>query len=277
MNFLDFASSHTIVAHGVPYTVYTGGGGGPLILLHGFSGAAASWRELASQLTSRYRVIVPDLLGHGSTGAPEDPTRYAIERQAADINAILDALNVGRVGLHGYSMGGRLALYTAIAYPSRVSALSLESASPGLTSEAERLARRHSDEQLAARVLDRGIAAFVDEWEKLPLFSTQSVVSAPVLAAQHATRLNQRPVGLANSLRGMGTGAQPSLWDRLSELSMPIQLMTGTLDLKFDAIADQMAKSIPHATRIRIRDTGHTVYLEQPSAWLEAVQTFFKL
>jgi 2-succinyl-6-hydroxy-2,4-cyclohexadiene-1-carboxylate synthase len=245
------------------------------MLLHGFSGAAISWREVLPRLISRYRIIAPDLLGHGATGAPEDPARYGIELQSADLAAILDALNIDRVGLHGYSMGGRLALYTAIAYPSRFSALSLESASPGLDSEDERFARRHSDEALAARILEHGIGAFVNEWEQLPLFSTQSALPLTVLTVQRETRLNQRPVGLANSLRGMGTGVQPSLWDRLDELSMPVQLMTGALDAKFEEIGDQLTKRIPHARRVRVPEAGHTIYLEQPDAWLETVQAFF--
>jgi 2-succinyl-6-hydroxy-2,4-cyclohexadiene-1-carboxylate synthase len=275
MDFLDSASSHAIIAHGVPYTIYEGGEGMPLLLLHGFTGAASSWSALLPALSSQYRVIVPDLLGHGATGAPDDPARYTIEHQSADLIAILDALEIERVGLHGYSMGGRLALYTAIAYQSRFFALSLESASPGLAAESERQTRHQSDQRLAARILDGGIETFVNEWEQLPLFSTQSTLPRDVLEAQRKTRLNQRPMGLANSLRGMGTGAQPPLWHRLNELSMPVQLMTGALDHKFDAIADQMTQTIPHARRIRVPDASHTIYLEQPRLWLDFIQSFF--
>jgi pimeloyl-ACP methyl ester carboxylesterase len=116
---------------------------------------------------------------------------------------------------------------------------------------------------------------FVNEWEQMPLFSTQSTLPRDVLVSQRRTRLNQRPMGLANSLRGMGTGAQPPLWHRLNELSMPVQLMTGALDHKFDAIADQMTQTIPHARRIRVPDAGHTIYLEQPRLWLDFIQSFF--
>lgn len=275
MNFLDSALSSTITVSGATYKIYQGGGGGPLMLLHGFSGAAASWRHVLPQLVTRYRVIMPDLLGHGDTAAPDEPSRYAIERQASDLIALLDALNIESAGLHGYSMGGRLALYTAIAHPSRFSALSLESASPGLNTEPERAARHRSDDALAARILDNGIESFVKEWEQLSLFSTQASLPAPVLAAQRTTRLTQRPLGLASSLRGMGTGIQPSLWGRLGELSMPVQLMTGTLDSKFEAIAEAMAQVIPNVRRVRVTDAGHTIYLEQPEQWLNAVLAFF--
>lgn len=275
MNFLDSLSVHRIEADGAAYNVYMTGQGMPLLLLHGFTGSAASWQHVLPQLAFHYRIIVPDLLGHGGTSAPDDPARYAVERQSADLAAILDALNIDRAGLHGYSMGGRLALYTAIAHPSRFSALSLESASPGLDAEAERVSRRRSDESLAARILDRGVEAFVNEWEQLSLFSTQAALPPSVLAAQRNTRLNQRPLGLANSLRGMGTGMQPSLWDRLGELSMPVQLMTGALDAKFEAVAEQMAQRIPHVRRIQVPDAGHTIYLERPELWLSAVLAFF--
>ena len=62
-----------------------------------------------------------------------------------------------------------------------------------------------------------------------------------VAAAVHADRLRNTPAGLARALRGLGTGALPSLWDRLAELAMPVTLVVGERDQKFSAIADEMA------------------------------------
>ena len=66
-----------------------------------------------------------------------------------------------------------------------------------------------------------------------------------VLAAVHADRLRNEPAGLARALRGLGTGALPSLWDRLGEVSMPVALVVGERDKKFTAIAAQMASALP--------------------------------
>ncbi len=109
-----------------------GSGDETLLLLHGFTGSGTNWAAQVSFFADYFRVVTIDLLGHGATNAPTDPARYAIDRQAADILGILDSLEVERAHLLGYSMGGRLALYTALAYPQRIERLILESASPGL-------------------------------------------------------------------------------------------------------------------------------------------------
>lgn len=271
---LSHSERSITVERDIVYNVRLQGQGSPLLLLHGFTGSAESWAGVAEALASSHTLIMPDLLGHGRTSAPPDAARYAIDHAAADLVAVLDALGVEQAGLHGYSMGGRLALYTALAHPSRFTRLSLESASPGLAAEHERSARRASDDALAARILDHGIEAFVDTWEQLPLFASQLSLPDDVRARQRQQRLANAPLGLANSLRGMGTGEQPNLWPRLAELRMPVLLLTGTLDAKFTRIADEMAASLSQAQRITVPDCGHTVYLEQPAAWLDAVRGF---
>ena len=241
----------------------------PYLLLHGFTGAAASWAHITHALAGQSGVVAPDLLGHGATAAPADPPRYAMPSAAADLFALWQALALPPVHLLGYSMGGRLALYTALEYPQMVASLALESASPGLESEAERAARRASDEALAARIEREGVTAFVDFWEHLPLFATQC---AEAKASLRPVRLAQRPRGLTNSLRGMGTGAQPSLWPRLQELIMPVHLIAGALDMKFTAINQRMQALIPGARLTVISNAGHTVHLEQPNAYLDSLR-----
>jgi 2-succinyl-6-hydroxy-2,4-cyclohexadiene-1-carboxylate synthase len=70
--------------------------------------------------------------------------------------------------------------------------------------------------------------------------------------------------GLANSLRGIGTGVQPSWWHRLNTLEVPTVLIVGELDLKFVTIAEEMHRLLPNSELVVIRNAGHTVHLEQP-------------
>jgi 2-succinyl-6-hydroxy-2,4-cyclohexadiene-1-carboxylate synthase len=77
-------------------------------------------------------------------------------------------------------------------------------------------------------------------------------------------RLRNHPSGLANSLRGMGTGVQPSLWEDLNELNKPTLLIAGELDEKFVQIASQMHQTLPNSQLRLIPDAGHTTHLEQP-------------
>ena len=245
-----------------------------LVLLHGFTGSAANWARYQSLFAAHYRTIAVDLLGHGQTEAPADSARYSMEQSASDLAGLLTTIAPGPVNLLGYSMGGRLALYFAVHYPYLVQSLILESASPGLADDEAQQERIHSDEQLADAIETEGMAAFVARWEKLPLFATQQTLPTTVQSQLHEQRLQNRPQGLANSLRGMGTGRQPSLWEQLATLSLPTLLLAGELDQKFKVIAQQMATYLPNATVTLVPEAGHTIHLEQPQAFQEHVLHF---
>jgi len=246
-----------------------------LVLLHGFTGSAAGWADLFPWLEApERRLIALDMLGHGQSDAPAEPARYAIERCRDDILAALAMLDVGakEAVLLGYSMGGRIALYTAFSGFFR--ALILESASPGIADPLEREERRQSDDRLAQRIEDAGIEAFVDEWERLPLFASQRNLPAEARSALRRQRLSNRASGLANSLRGIGTGVQSALHEQLHALDLPILLLAGELDEKYCRIARQMTASLPRAQIEIVPAAGHAVHLEQPASFAGLVNEF---
>lgn len=259
-----------IGVNNVNYHVEVRGEGEALVLLHGFTGSGASWADC---FVRDLRVVTVDLLGHGQTDAPSDADRYRMEYAARDLIAIFDYLKLGKVYLLGYSMGGRLALYTALHYATHVQTLVLESASPGIENVDERRARVEQDERLAQMIEREGIEKFVDYWENLPLFATQAAEMRGRLREQ---RLRNRAIGLANSLRGMGTGVQPSLWEDLSRLAIPTLIMAGALDTKFVSIARQMQAQIPQSELAIIPDAGHTTHLEQPEYFHQTLSDFLK-
>jgi 2-succinyl-6-hydroxy-2,4-cyclohexadiene-1-carboxylate synthase len=263
-----------VIINNLRMHVHLAGSGPPLLLLHGFTGSAATWEPLLLHVTPRRRVIAPDLIGHGGSGAPADPARYRMERCVADLPALLDALDVAQVDLLGYSMGGRIALHLALAAPQRVRRLLLESASPGLADPDERAARVQSDNDLADAIERDGIAAFVAYWERLPLFAGRQTLPPAVREKQRAQRLQNRPTGLANSLRGMGTGQQESLWERLAELTLPVRLLVGAQDRKYCDIARRMEQLLPAAQVSVVADAGHTIHLEQPDRFAQLVGDF---
>lgn len=264
----------SIQANGIDVHVEERGSGAPLVLLHGFTGNAATWSPVRDLLARRHRVIAIDLIGHGATSAPADPSRYAFERALDDLTDIADQLGIDRATWLGYSMGGRLTLGLALRRPERVSALILESATPGIQDAGERSERKAADERLAQRIEEIGVEAFIDEWERLPMWESQRTLPAEVLQHQREHRLRNSAIGLANSLRGMGQGAQPSYWDRLGDLQIPVLLIAGAHDRKFVGIAEQMGVSIPGATYSVVSSAGHAVHLERPQHFAGEVREF---
>ena len=266
----------TVEIDGLSLHVTIEGDGPPIVLLHGFTGSADTWRDLIDRLAGRYRAIAPDLVGHARSDAPAAVERYAIRRAAADLVALLRALGHERAAWLGYSLGGRVALQVAADHPQAVAALLLEGASPGIADDAERGARRASDDALAERIERDGVEAFVDEWEQVPLFASQRDMPAEARAAVRATRLAQRAHGLANSLRGMGAGAQAPLHERLPSIAAPALLLAGSLDERYVAIAEEMAQTLPGATIGVIEGAGHAAHLERPGAFAQAVEDFLR-
>ncbi|MGI8916408.1 MAG: 2-succinyl-6-hydroxy-2,4-cyclohexadiene-1-carboxylate synthase [Chloroflexota bacterium] len=248
----------------------------PLLLLHGFTGSAAAWGDLLPALGAGLTTYAVDLIGHGATESPAGLDHYRMPAVVADLETLLNLLNLPRVAVLGYSMGGRTALQFAVSYPERVSALLLESASPGIADPTERAARVRSDEALAERILRDGVPAFVREWEALPLFCSQTRLPAAAQQAQRAQRLRNNPLGLANSLRGMGAGAQEPVWPALSALPVPVLLIAGADDGKYVGLARAMAERMRQAHVVIVPETGHTVHLEQPQVFIAAVRGFLQ-
>jgi 2-succinyl-6-hydroxy-2,4-cyclohexadiene-1-carboxylate synthase len=261
---------------GVHYHIKTeGDGNSPVLLLHGFTGDSSTWNNLHPYLKG-CKTIAVDLLGHGRTDSPADTDRYRIEKAVEDIKYLLDSLKVEKVNLLGYSMGGRLAVAFAVTYPSRVSSLILESSSPGLKTEEERKQRAEQDDRLAERISTKGMTDFVDYWEGIPLFTSQKSLPAALQAEIRENRLSQNPEGLANSLRGMGTGTQPGYWQELSSLPMEMLFIVGELDNKFCKIAEEMQKTVKRASIEKVSGCGHAIHVEEPEKFGTIVRKFLK-
>jgi 2-succinyl-6-hydroxy-2,4-cyclohexadiene-1-carboxylate synthase len=215
-----------------------------VVLVPGFTQTASSWSGVAE--------VVREVAEVRAVNVPLK------ESFAATASAIGDAN--GRGLYVGYSMGGRLCLQLALDRPELVEALVLVSASPGLANARDREARVAADEKLAQSIERDGVDAFLEEWLAQPLFASVPP-DAPGLDDRHSLPAAY----LAGCLRVLGTGAMPSLWNRLGELRVPVALVTGTKDQKFEQIAgsmyERMRGDIVH-TRL---DGGHALPLEHPA------------
>jgi 2-succinyl-6-hydroxy-2,4-cyclohexadiene-1-carboxylate synthase len=247
------------------------GEGAPLLLIHGFTGNRDAWSHLRPVLGARFRVLVPDLPGHGESPLLPDTT---FDRALEQVLALLDATGLDRVDIAGYSLGARVALGLALRAPDRVSRLILESGSPGLRRRRDRGERRRDDAALAEVIERDGLEAFVQRWEALPLFDGLRGLPEDLRTRLHERRLSHRPEALAGSLRALSLGAQPSFWARLWTLRAPTLLLTGVRDEKFTGIARAMAAEIPLVWGHVFPGAGHAPHLESPEEWAREVTSF---
>lgn len=229
-----------------------------LAFLHGFTQTRESWRPIAERFRDDHEVVLLDAPHHGASA----------EVDAAFVEAAeLLARAVEGGTCVGYSMGGRIALQAALDHPQRIGALALVSSTAGIDDPTERASRREADERLAAEIERVGTADFLRSWLAQPMFAHLRPADADLEA-----RLGNSPTALARSLRTCGTGAQESLWSRLSELTVPVLLVCGEDDRKFTEIACRMAASLPQAVLEIVEGAGHTPHLEQPDAFAEVLR-----
>lgn len=243
-----------------------------LVFLHGFLGCGEDWLPIAQHLEPGYYSTLVDLPGHGESTVPEQG-KYDMDDV---VEAVADILrDLREPVLIGYSMGGRVALATAMKHREFVGALVLESATPGLQTESERLKRIELDESRAEELLRLGTRDFVAKWYDGELFS--SLQDNP---EKLATLLALRSIGdaedLASALRNLSVGRQESFWDRLDDLTIPVLLIAGELDTKFVTTNNMMAEGLHNVESAVIADAGHNTHFEQPESFLRSLVDFFE-
>ena len=239
-----------------------------ILVLHGFTGAAESMACVAQRLSPWARVARLELVGHGESEAPRELAPYAMEACATQIAEAAHGLGLTRPHLLGYSMGGRAALAAALAQPNSFAGLVLVGATAGIADPKARAERVASDRALADSIEQGGLEGFVDAWMAQPLFASQARLGREALERARRQRLSNRPDALANSLRGMGAGAQ------LARYPGPVLLVVGEEDAKFRAIAQDLARSLPGAQVERIDGAGHAAHLEAPDRFAAVVRAF---
>lgn len=240
-----------------------------ILILHGFMGNCHDFTPVVAGLQD-FCCLLVDLPGHGQTEVRHD-ANYQMPNVALALVTLLDELAIEQCWLWGYSMGGRIALYLAVYFPQYFRGVFLESTSPGLKTPQERELRCKQDFQLAQQLESTPLSQFIDQWYQNPLF--QSLVQHPDYPQVLSNRLVNEPMKLAKSLRYCGLAIQPSLWNYLSTLQIPLILIVGSLDTKFMAINEQIRALCPQASLKIINHSGHNVHFEQPLAVIRLLTT----
>ncbi|MEA5621580.1 2-succinyl-6-hydroxy-2,4-cyclohexadiene-1-carboxylate synthase [Nostoc sp. UHCC 0251] len=247
-----------------------------ILFLHGFMGNIGEFDEAIKLLSDEFYYLTLDLPGHGKTQVLGGDEYYTMENTAHALINLLDELKIAKCFLVGYSMGGRLALYLTLHFPERFHKIVLESASPGLPTELEQLKRIKSDTQigrkLAISIEKTDWAIFLSNWYNQPIFG--DIKNHPEYDRMIAIRLQNDPHELDKSLRFMGTGCQPSLWQKLQNNKIPLLLIVGEYDEKFISINTEMAKICEYAQLKIISNAGHNIHFENTLAFVENIKVF---
>lgn len=243
-------------------------GGPALVCLHGFLGSGRDWIPLAQEL-QRLRpdiqILLPDLPGHGEsvTIPPQNFTARLCET--------LDAAQISRAALAGYSLGGRLALAAAIEHPQRFPAFIGISTTAGIENPNERITRCEADAKLARRLREESFESFLRDWWSLPTFESPQKTPADEFLV---SRLTQNPAALAEVLETWSPGVLPSLWKELSTYPGSAMLLAGEFDGKYLLLARRMAEAFRSAKTQILPACGHRLLEEAPLELARAVVEF---
>lgn len=243
------------------------GSGLPVVLVHGFPLSSEIWAEVAVRLADIFRVVAPDLRGHGGSEAPPGP--YSMDDLAEDVVALADALGFERFVLGGHSMGGYVAFRVAARWPERLSGLVLVATRAEADTEDGRARRRKAIE----RIQVEGASAFLADF--LPnLVSDQTRRSRPEVMArlwEAARRVPDR--ALVACLQGMMD--RPDSRQLLKQLSVPALVVAGEQDAVVPVeSARAMAEALPRARLVVVAGAGHVPSVEEPEATASALREF---
>ncbi|MFO7525781.1 MAG: 2-succinyl-6-hydroxy-2,4-cyclohexadiene-1-carboxylate synthase [Ignavibacteriaceae bacterium] len=245
-----------------------------IILLHGFTGSLEDWYQFEKYFSKDYNLVGIDLIGHGKSDSPSELNYYSTASIIRQIKKVKESVTGKKVYLLGYSMGGRAALNYALTLPYDLEALILESATAGIVNPSIKFERERTDRNLAEFILSNPIEKFVDDWMNKEIFRTQKNLSETELNKIRNRKLECDRKGLAYSLLGFGAGVMDSVFDKLPEIRIPVQLICGELDSKFVDINLQMQKKIPNSKLSIIKNSGHNVHLEETKQYADVVYSF---
>ena len=247
-----------------------------VLLVHGFNVQSHTWDPIASVLAERYRVIAPDLRGHGGSSWATDG--YRAEQFAGDLGALLDQLGIDSCTVVGHSLGARVAIALAGMRPDLVSRLVLSDTGP----EVRRAGAQRATKFGGARLDRRG---FRTRAEAVEYYREMHPGWAPVFYELHARyQLRENWAGMLVDradpdcfwiTRSAGRRDDPALWDHARSVDIPVLMAYGETSEYTDA---ELAARIGEAFGPRFEAVempcGHYIPRELPAEFSERLLAF---
>jgi 3-oxoadipate enol-lactonase len=243
------------------------GSGPPVVLLHPFPANHELWKPAAQALISHYRVILPDLRGHGDSGIGAGPA--LMQKHAADISRVLDHEEIGRAAFVGVSIGGYVLFEFWRKYRARVEALVLCNTKAQSDTPEARAVRL----QAAADVMERGTEPFFESM--LPKLLGKTTYGTRPDLVDGALRMTRKmsPEDVAMVQRGMAERRDSV--EMLNTINVPTLIVTGDEDIFTGAAeAELMRQNVPNSQMKVIAKAGHYSPWEQPGEVGKLVRQF---
>lgn len=258
----------TVSAGGVQTSYLMAGTGPPVVLLHGAMGAGVTWHPVIGALADHFRVIAPDVVGHGeSDDAPVPPDRSYL---AAWLAHFVDALGVERAHVVGHSMGGAIALQFALECPTRLDRLVAVDAA-GLTTQIPG--------SVALAFLWFGLFPSRAASLRLARLAVYDITNIDAIMGEYVlqvlARRGRRSLrGLVRRHRG---AAVPLTREQLARITTPTLLIWGAEDRFFNVSAGRAAaERIPGAQLHLIPRAGHVPFFDQPAEFNAVLIRFLR-
>lgn len=257
-----------------------------ILALHGFTGGGADFSAFISYCDQDLNWTCPDLPGHGRNPMLDCSSEAMIDFiEAQRMHMIASSAGAGddassssseciRRVLLAYSMGARAALQHACAFPDRWDALILISSNPGIEKAEERIERRKEDENLVAELKKSGLQNFMKRWQEQPLIRSQKNILPAYFDVMQETRREHQIEGLTASLTQFGQGSAPNLWDHLPKLNLPVLVIAGSMDNKYQRIGARIDERLPQSKFVEIEGASHMPHLEKPQITAEVIHSF---
>lgn len=240
------------------------GNGTPLLLVHGLGSSTLDWEKQIPALATRYRVIVPDVRGHGRSDKPRE--RYSIAGFSADLIALIEHLNLGPAHYVGLSMGGMIGFQLGVDQPQLLKSLCIVNSAP----------------EVKLRSRD-------DYWQWFKRWSLMHAISLRTIGKALGSKLfpkpeqadlrqkmaerwakNDKHAYLASFNAIVGWGVQ----ERLSKVTCPTLIVSADRDYTPVALKENYVKLLPDARLVVIADSRHATPLDQPEHFNQTLLEF---
>lgn len=256
------------LSNGIELEYLDRGEGEVLLLVHGLGSTKADWDRQVDAFSREYRVIAPDLRGHGNSSKPAERSEYGVAKCAEDMQLLLEQLEVRNCIVVGFSMGGAIAFEMAVKFPQLISKMVIVNTAPDfndLGELGEELLRERTKalkttgmEPLAKQISE---GMFPGEEQK-------------ELRNAFFERARKNPVDVYYN--SFTTLMEWGIREKLKEIRVPALVVASDLDYTPVKLKESYAEKMSNGRLVVINNSRHGVTMDQPEQFNTALFKFFR-